>query len=144
MIRVDVFCENGKYYSVPIYVSDVKKKELPNRAVVALKSYSKWKEMKEENFLFSLYPNDLFYFEHPKEMKGKTNKKEPCVLNKCICYFKGVNIATASFSGILHDRSASFESMGIQNLCLLKKYQVDVLGNVSEVKKEKRMHFRSC
>lgn len=144
MIRVDVFCENGKYYFVPIYVSDVKKKELPNKAVVALKAYSKWKEMKEENFTFSLYPNDLFYFEHAKGMKGKTNKKEPCVLNQCVCYFKGANISTASFSGILHDHSASFESMGIQNLKCLKKYQVDVLGNVSEVRKEKRMHFRGC
>ncbi len=143
MVRVDVFCENGKYYFVPIYVIDTKKKELPNKAVVVRQPYSKWKEMKDEDFLFSLYPNDLFYFEHSSGMKGRTNLKEPCVLNGEICYFKGANISTASFSGIRHDSSAEFEGMGIQRLLALKKYQVDVLGNVSEVKREKRMYFRS-
>ncbi len=142
MIRVDVFCENGKYYFVPIYVLDTKKKELPRKAVVPHKPYAKWKEMKEENFLFSLYYNDLFYFEHSKGMPGKTNQDVPCVLNKCICYFNGANIASGNFNGFLHDNSARFESMGIQRLVQIKKYQVDVLGNVTEVKKEKRMHFR--
>ena len=141
MIRVDVFREDKKYYFVPIYVSDVKKKELPDSAVVAYKPESQWKKMKDENFLFSLYPNDLFYFEHKKGMNGKTSHNEPCVINKRICYFKGANIATASFSGILHDSSVSFGGLGIQTLVALKKYQVDVLGNVSEVKKEKRMYF---
>lgn len=143
MIRVDVFRENENYYFVPIYVADVKKKELPKLAVVGGKPYSLWKEMKDEDFLFSLYANDLFYFKHKTGKNGKTNQNEPCVLNECICYFKGADISTASFSGILHDSSAYFKSLGIQSLLQLKKYQVDILGNVSEVKKEKRMYFRS-
>lgn len=143
MVRVDVFCENGKYYFVPIYVADTRKKELPNKAAVAYKPYGSWKEMKDDAFLFSLYPNDLFYFKHKQGMKGKTNGKAPCIINEQVCYFKGANIATASFSGILHDSSASFEGLGIQSLLEMRKYQVDVLGNVSQVKSEKRMYFRS-
>lgn len=142
MIRVDVFKENGKYYFVPIYVADVKKKELPNKAAVASKPYCKWKVMKNEDFIFSLYPNDLFWFKHKEGMKGKTNKDEVCIINETVCYFKGADISTGSFSGILHDSSASFRGLGIQSLLDMKKYQVDVLGNISEVKSEKRMYFR--
>lgn len=141
MIRVDVFCEDGKYYFVPIYVSDTRKRELPNKAAVAAKPYSKWKEMKNENFIFSLYPNDLFYFKHKQGMKGKTSHNEPCVINEQICYFKGANISTASFAGILHDSGVLFEGLGIQRLLQLKKYQVDVLGNISEVRREMRRDF---
>lgn len=143
MIRVDVFRENGKYYFVPIYVADTRAKILPNKAVVAFKQCRDWKIMKDENFLFSLYPNDLFYFEHKQGMNGKTNEKMPCIINKQISYFKGADIATASFSGILHDSSVSFRGLGIQSLLEMKKYQVDVLGNVTEVKSEKRMYFHS-
>lgn len=143
MIRVDVFQEEQKYYFVPIYVADVKKKELPNRAVVGAKPYSKWKEIREEDFLFSLYPNDLFYFERKNGNKRKANQKESYAIDKQICYFKGADISTASFYGILHDNSDSFRGLGIQTLEKLKKFQVSVLGELSEVRREKRMHFRS-
>lgn len=144
MIRVDVFKENEKYYFVPIYVSDTRKKDLPHKAVVAHKPYSDWKTMKEENFLFSLYPNDLFWFKHKQGMKGKTNTDAVCIINEEVCYFKGADIANASFSGMLHDSSASFDGMGIQSLLDMKKFQIDLLGKkISMVKTEKRMYFRS-
>ena len=57
------------YYWVPLYVADTLKPELPNRAVVAHKPYSEWQEMREEDFVFSLYPNDLVYVEHKSELK---------------------------------------------------------------------------
>ena len=67
MVRIDVFGveERGKnaYYFVPIYVADTVKETLPNKAVVPNKSYNDWKFMKDEDFLFSLYPNDLIYIE---------------------------------------------------------------------------------
>ena len=59
MIRVDIFQENGKYFFVPIYTPDTLKKELPNRAATGGKAYEQWRVMKEENFLFSLYPRDF-------------------------------------------------------------------------------------
>lgn len=141
MVRVDVFRVEKRFYFVPIYISDTKKRELPNGAVLANKPYRDWLPMKEEDFIFSLYPNDLFYFKHKTGMKGKTNDKHECIVNERVCYFKGANISTASFSGLAHDSSFSFESLGIQSLLELKKYQVDVLGNVMEVKKETRMRF---
>lgn len=147
MIRVDVFKVEQKFYFVPIYISDTKKKELPNKAVVSGKAYKDWLEMKQENFLFSLYSNDLFYFKHKNfekkeggmSVKKSDNSKDK--IKETLCYFKGANISTASFAGIAHDRSFSFSGLGIQTLSDLKKYQVDILGNYKEVKKEVRMKF---
>lgn len=141
MIRIDVFRENGKYYFVPIYTSDTIKEVLPNKAVVAFKPYSKWKIMKEENFIFSLYSRDLISFRHKKGMKAKTTDSKEIIINECITYYISANISTASIKGIAHDSSYVYEGLGIQSLEYLKKYQVDILGNVSEVKKEKRLQF---
>lgn len=70
MVRVDVFLVPGDgYYWVPVYTADTLKPELPNRAVVQGKPYSEWKEMREEDFIFSLYPNDLVYVEHKSGLK---------------------------------------------------------------------------
>lgn len=142
MIRVDIFRENGKYYMVPIYASDTVKKELPNKAVVAKKPYSQWKEMKEENFLFSLFKKDLIKVKHKKgisvTMYGGDKKTE----NDTFVYFDGADISSAAVNGKGHDSSFSFRGLGIQSLEYIKKYQVDVLGNVTEVKKEKRQRFR--
>ncbi|MGN0483099.1 MAG: type II CRISPR RNA-guided endonuclease Cas9 [Lachnospiraceae bacterium] len=141
MVRVDIFRENGKYYMVPIYTSDTKKKELPNRAVVANKPYSQWKEMKEENFLFSLYSRDLVKFKHKKGMNATDVNENKLIFNEQIVYYISSDIAGGKINGCSHDRSFSFRGLGIQSLDYLKKYQVDVLGNISEVKKEKRMRF---
>lgn len=142
MVRVDVFCENGKYYFVPVYLADVAKKRLPNKASVANKPYDEWKEMKDENFIFSLYSRDLIKF------KNKKGKEVVCVdgtkkvINEEVVYYFGADISTASFNGIAHDSGYKYKSLGIQSMEYLKKYQVDILGNVREVKKEKRMGFK--
>ena len=73
MIRIDVFRNAGKYYVIPIYTSDVIKKNLPNKAVRAHKAEKDWKIMSEEDFLFSLYPNDLIYIESDRDIKAKNN-----------------------------------------------------------------------
>lgn len=69
MIRIDVFWVAGEgYYFVPIYAADTVRAELPNRAVVAYKAYGDWKEMRDEDFIFSLYPNDLLKVTAKKPM----------------------------------------------------------------------------
>lgn len=136
MVRVDVFCEDKKYYFVPVYTADVVKKRLPNKAAMQGKIYKDWKEMKDDNFLFSLYPKDAFRFEHKK---SRGDKKYPG--EKDVCYFTGANIATASFGGIAHDSSYDFGSLGIQSLAVLEKYQVDILGEYHKVSHEVRMTF---
>ncbi len=141
MIRVDVFCVDGKYYFVPIYVADVIKKRLPTKAVTRGKSHNEWKEMEDKDFIFSLYSRDLISF------KSKGGKKVACVdgtskvVNEEVVYYYGADISTASFGGKAHNGKYEYRGLGIQSLEYLKKHQVDILGNVSEVRREKRMGF---
>lgn len=142
MVRIDVFREKGKYYYVPIYTADTRKKELPNRAASANKKYSEWKVVKDEDFLFSLYSRDLIYVKHKTGIKMKDNDGKTLETAETFAYFISANIATASLHEcITHDNKYNFKEMGIQSLLELKKYQVDVLGNYYEVKREKRMRF---
>ena len=142
MIRIDVFRENKKYYFVPIYTSDTKKKELPNKAAVARKAYSDWKEMKEENFLFSLYSRDVIKVKHKKGIKAKTSDGNTVEINDCMVYFLSANISTASIKCQAHDSSFEFEGLGVQSLEYIKKYEVSVLGDeIREVKTERRRKF---
>lgn len=141
MVRVDVFRANGKYYFVPVYIADVVRKKLPMKAVTVGKPFQQWREMEDKDFLFSLYSRDLISF------KSKNGKKVTCadgtskVSNEEIVYYYGADISTASFNGKAHDGSFTYKSLGIQGLENLKKYQVDILGNVSEVRHEKRIGF---
>ena len=145
MVRIDVFCEEDKgrkkYYYVPIYTADVVKKRLPNRAATQAKMMSEWRVMKEENFIFSFYSRDLVYIESDRGVKLKTVDGEAVSANRVYAYYTNANIATASIYGCLNDNSACFKEMGIQGLKDLRKCNVDVLGNVTFVKKEKRMSF---
>ena len=145
MVRIDVFCEENKgkkkYYFVPIYTADVVKKRLPNRAATQAKMPSEWRLMNDENFIFSLYSRDLIYIESDKGVKLKTINGDFIRKSELYAYYTGADIATANINGELNDNSASFREMGIQGLKDLRKCQVDALGNVSFVKKEKRMTF---
>lgn len=60
MVRIDVFhVEDDGYYFVPIYTADTVKEVLPQKAVVANTAAENWKEMRNTDFLFSLYAGDL-------------------------------------------------------------------------------------
>lgn len=148
IVRIDVFYVPGDgYYWVPIYVADTTKKELPNRAVVAFRPYSKWKEMREENFLFSLYRNDLIEVEHKKGLKFVIISKNATLAQnytskKAFVYYISGNISKGSIEVETVEGAYHIESLGVKTLQSVKKYQVDVLGNYHEVKKETRQKFR--
>lgn len=148
MIRVDVFyMEDDGYYYVPIYITDVVKDELPNRAVVADKSHGEWKVMDDKDFLFSMYPHDLIYVERKEVFKltaPKDSSLDPIISKtKGFFYYRSFNSNTGSFEIYTHDRSYSKKSLGGKTLSCLKKYTVDVLGNYSEVSlPEKRKPLR--
>lgn len=148
MIRVDVFyIEGDGYYYVPVYTADVVRNTLPNRAVVAHKPQDQWRIMQDENFLFSMYPNDLIYIESKKGVALKAQKgsslQEQIVRKESLYYFKGMNISTGNLSVITHDHSYEQLGLGGKRLSCLKKYTVDVLGNYSEVPlPEKRKGLR--
>lgn len=70
MVRVDVFRKNNRFFLVPIYVAVLAKRELPNRAIVAGKSYDEWEIMDENSkFLFSLYRNDYLVVNLKNEVR---------------------------------------------------------------------------
>ena len=147
MIRIDVFyVEDDGYYFVPIYVADTKKESLPNKAVVAYKAYSEWKEMKDENFIFSLYPGDLVRIQSRKGIKlnlakGGTGEKE-IVRQEGMYYYRAAGITVGAIQIETHDRRYLQPSLGIKTLQSIEKYQVDVLGNYYKVDlPEKRMTF---
>lgn len=148
MVRIDVFYVEGEgYYWVPIYVADTLKYELPNKAVVPHKPYSSWKEMSDENFIFSLYSNDLVNVTAKKSLSLKlinsnsTLPKER-VENAFMAYYISGGISTASITVINHDKTYTIASLGIKTLVSLEKYQIDALGNYFKCGREKRQKFR--
>lgn len=83
MVRIDVYYVPGEgYYWVPIYVADIVKSTLPNKAVLRNKGMDDWKEMNEKDFQFSLYNNDLVFIERDSPISfSLTNKKAPYQAN---------------------------------------------------------------
>lgn len=146
MVRIDMFHIGGEgYYFVPIYASDMLKLELPNKAVVKGKEYSQWKEMSDDNFIFSLYPNDLIKVTHKNPMEfSLVNKKstlEPKkIYNDVFLYYKSSDISDATIKVINNDNTYFKPSLGIKTLVSIEKYVVDVLGQVSRVARETRQY----
>ena len=126
MVRVDVFEKDNKNYLVPIYVSDFAKNELPNKAICANKDEKEWIEMTEKyKFKFSLYPNDLV------KIKRK-NEKE------FYAYYCSTHRGTGAINLLAVNGESRIESVGVKGLEIFEKYQVDILGNISKINKEKR------
>lgn len=146
MVRVDVFLACGKYLLVPIYVADTLKPELPNRAVAAHKPYSEWREVSDDDFIFSLYPNDLICATHKKGIKLSVYQKgsslPPTVVEKSLMlYYRSTDISSGGITCITHDHSYEARGIGVMTLEKLEKYTVDVLGEYHKVKKEVRQPF---
>ncbi|MGL5440096.1 MAG: type II CRISPR RNA-guided endonuclease Cas9 [Filifactoraceae bacterium] len=145
MVRIDVFyVEKEGYYFVPIYISDLVKPLLPNKAVVPNKAYKDWKEMKDENFIFSLKKNDLIRVIHKsginlKVVSLEANLPETKEVKEQFLYYIKAGISTASISVITHDNSYRVNSLGIKSLTLIEKYSVDTLGNYQKIGIEKRI-----
>jgi len=147
MVRIDIFyIENEGYYLIPIYVAETIKDKLPSRACISRKPQSEWKEMDDKDFVFSLYPSDLLYVKSKQSIRltpiNKQSEKEDIFTNEILGYYVKTGISSVSIEITNHDRTYFQPSLGIKKLEKMKKYQVDVLGNYTEVKlPEKRMPF---
>ena len=147
MVRIDIFkVENDGYYFVPIYVADTIKDVLPNKAVVANKTYSEWKEMKDEDFVFSLYSNDLVLIKSKKPIKMSLKNQESTlpkehIVDKELLYYVKAGISTGSVTVLNHDGSYILPSLGIKTLMSIEKYEVDTLGNCHKAGRETRKAF---
>lgn len=148
MVRVDVFyVEDDGYYLVPIYVADTLKETLPNRACVAYKPYEQWKIMRDEDFIFSLYPNDLIRVTNKRLIVLNKSRKEsdlPDTIEgySMLVYYKGMNISTGAITCISHDNAYVQGGIGVKTLSCIEKFTVDILGEYHKVGKETRQPFR--
>ena len=120
--RVDVFKKEGKYHFIFLYPADFEKEKLPNNTIKGI-------EVDESfEFVFSLFKDELI------EVKPKN--KEPFR-----GYLKFVE-GDGRFNIQPHWKSEFDKKNGrisTGSLEYLKKYQVDVLGNITEVHKETRV-----
>ena len=103
--------------------------------------------MQEEDFLFSLYPNDLVRVTRrkPFELKIRQHGSElPDVVRSTseLLYYVGLDIDSAVAEFRSHDNSYSLPKLGLKTLDSIEKYTVDVLGNYYPVKSEKRLGFQ--
>ncbi len=162
MIRIDIFFvtegkdkENG-YYLVPIYVANTLCEELPMRAATPKKPYRLWEIMRLQDFLFSIYPNDLIYIER-KDLapisfsvsstfikKNKKNERHlPLSVEKSqgFFYYQGSNTNKRSVNLLTPDGVYSGEC-SISTLEKLEKWTIDVLGGeIRPVRRETRQGF---
>jgi hypothetical protein len=83
---------------------------------------------KSYQFAFSLCNNDLIL------IADKKGEKDSLLRG----YYKGTDRSNGSISMEAHDRSWFRTKIGVQNIGTFKKLQVDVLGEVFEVKREPR------
>ena len=104
---------------MPIYVADTLKPELPNKAVTRGKKYSEWLEMADEDFIFSLYPNDLICATSKNGITLNVCRKDstlpPTVESKSfMLYYRGTNISTGGISCITHDNAYEIGGLGVK------------------------------
>ena len=134
MPRLDVFTKMNKkgkneFFLVPIYVSDFGKK-LPNKAITSKKDC--WLEITDEyKFLFSLFPDTLIAI-------NPTGKPE----DEFLGYYKGCDIDSGRIVVDAPDRIQKNVRFSTKTAAYIKKYQVGILGDYYEVKKEKRLDIK--
>lgn len=125
MIRFDLFKKDNKFYAIPVYAHHVVQGELPNKVINPAKPYSQWRELDETyHFLFSMQKNDLIKlkFKNGEELFG---------------YYIMLDSAVASVTIVNHLNNEKSRK-SIMSCLDIEKWSVDVLGNLSRVRKEKR------
>lgn len=143
MIRVDLYSKGGKYFGVPVYVADLYRGVLPKLAATQGKPQNEWRVI-DDTYVFemSIYPDDLLRIESKKgvEMKKKKDaefsaKAPTKTLTDDLVYYIGFDRATANIA--IEDTTGCYfaKSVGIQNIGKITKCEIDVLGNVVEIKK---------
>lgn len=143
MIRVDLYSKDGKYFGVPVYVADLYRGELPKRAATAGKPQNEWRVIDDTyTFEMSIYQDDLLRIENKKGIELKKNKdveNSAKAASKTIVddfvYYIGFDRSTATIK--IEDTTGCYfaRSIGIQNIGKITKCEIDVLGNVQEIKK---------
>lgn len=153
MVCIDVYRIEGKgYYFVPVYITDVSKGIIPDKACIAHKPNDEWKIMDGKDYVFSLFRNDLIRIKLKKNDLIKlaaddkrtemTRNRELIITDAQIEYFyyKGADITNALIKGISLDGVYVWRK-GILNILSLEKCSIDVLGNITVNDKKERTLF---
>lgn len=143
MIRVDLYSKDGKYFGVPVYVADLYRGELPKKAATHSKPQNEWRVIDDTyTFEMSIYQDDLLRIENKKGIELKKNKDaensakaSTKIITDDFAYFISFDRSTASIK--IEDTTGCYfaKSIGIQNIGKITKCEIDVLGNVQEIKK---------
>lgn len=143
MIRVDLYSKDGKYFGVPVYVADLYRGELPKKAATHSKPQNEWRVIDDTyTFEMSIYQDDLLRIENKKGIELKKNKdveNSAKAASKTIVddfvYYIGFDRSTVSIK--VEDTTGCYfaRGVGIQNIGKITKCEIDVLGNVQEIKK---------
>lgn len=139
MCRVDIFEKQGKYYCVPLYISDTINKELPNKAIKLRKSKENWIDMDESfSFKFSISKGSVLKFSTKED--GETKE----YLGYAV---PGLDVDSIRLELIYPD-GKRFENgdkkkrFSVGKLSNIEKYRVDVLGKLEKVEIEERKNIR--
>lgn len=142
MIRVDLYSKDGKYFGVPVYVADLYRGELPKKAATKRKTKNEWREMDDTyTFEMSIHQDDLLRIESEDGIELKKKKdvensaKAPTkTIMDDFVYFIGFDTDSPRIT--IEDTTGCYcGRKGIQSIKKITKCEIDVLGNVQEIKK---------
>lgn len=126
MVRVDVFTRGGKYFLVPIYVSNFICGTLPNQAIVAHKPEGLWPLMDESyRFLFSIQSYDLI----------QIHRKGQIIFG----YYRECDRAGGQISlSLANNNDTIVRGIGARTVDRFEKFEMGVLGDYHKVGDEVR------
>ncbi len=125
MARCDVYCRQGRYYLVPVYVADIMAGRLPRRAIRPAKGEAQWPLMAEAEFAFSLHPYDLVAVT-PKAAAEPT-----------LGYYLTVDRANGRL-WLKPPNGGETVRISTSTADAIEKYEVTVLGDRHPVRRERR------
>jgi len=120
MAWTEVYEKGGKFYLLPIYTHHVATKNWPNRLITANKEERHWDELSDHRYLFSLFKNDYVVLE---SKKGEITEG----------FYKGTDRANGSISFEEHKGAQTYRS-GVKMMKAIRKYDIDLFGNRTEVR----------
>ncbi|MDT3766201.1 type II CRISPR RNA-guided endonuclease Cas9 [Priestia filamentosa] len=130
LVRVDLFEKDGKYSMAPIYVMDTVTEKLPDKIVTIGKGHHQWRRLDESyTFLFSLHPYDL--------VRVRSEEADT------FFYFGSIDINSnrIHFKHVNHPTKPNELRYALGKIDLLEKYEIGLLGDIKQVKKETRNTF---
>ena len=131
--RADIFkVTNDKTNKTEFKIQEVFKKDIKNPQEPKLKSNESSK------FLFSLYYNNYVIIKKDNNFDCCIGLYKSSHLNRN-CFKINPIENTSNNTGL----PKNFEDIGISNLKIFKKFQIDVLGYINEIKNEKRQNINN-